>query len=190
MAAPLNDVAMAVFTTLALVAWQESCRVGTAHQNANRPETFLGAVSSSPSSAIQRRFWWAVPTQIAGRIARAAQSMKYVALVFAAAVGATWFVILLTSPGRRRSLLRSASIVAAVAVLVSGVWYARAAYYRGNPVYPFFAGIVGAEGPPTVRESKTPLKWTAADMLAAPWRVTMRPEAFGGRGHQLGGLFL
>jgi hypothetical protein len=123
-------------------------------------------------------------------MAGAALSIKYVAIVFAAAVGATWCAMLLRRGEDRRLLLRAAAVVSLVALLVSGVWYARAAYHRGNPVYPFFSNVLGTEGPPTVRESKTPLKWTSGDLLTAPWQVTMQPDRFGGRGHQLGGLFL
>ncbi len=189
MAAPLNDVALATFTTLALVAWQAG-RVGCAHpKDANRGKNSSCAADVPARNGNPRDPWWAQPV-VPGLMAGAALSVKYVAIVFAAAVGATTCVMLFHDAGRRRLLLRGAGIVSVVAVLVSGVWYARAAYHRGNPVYPFFASVVGAEGPPTVRESKTPLKWSAADLLAAPWQVTMRPDRFGGRGHQLGALFL
>jgi hypothetical protein len=164
MTAPLNDVALAAFTTLALVAWNVG-RIG------------------NPSYA---RRWFL----LAGLMAGAALSVKYLALVFAAAISATWCLALLCRPGQRRRLLGGAAIVSGVAILVAGVWCVRAACHRGNPVYPFFSSLLGTEGPPTVRESKTPLKWAPRDLLTAPWQVTMHPDRFGGRGHQIGGLFL
>ncbi len=39
-------------------------------------------------------------------------------------------------------------------------------------------------------DSKTPLKSNVAQLASSPWQVTMRPDHFGGRGHQLGVLFL
>jgi hypothetical protein len=71
------------------------------------------------------------------------------------------------------------------------VWYVRAAIHRGNPVYPFFSQHFGQRAlHDSLPQRKTPLGWNAADLLSAPWQVTMRPERFGGRGHQLGAVFL
>jgi hypothetical protein len=161
MSAPLNDVALAAFTTLALVAWRQALEDGEASQ------AFV----------------------LSGLMAGVALGTKYVAILFAAAVGLTWCWSVLQGP-RRGALLRGAAIVAIVALAVSSIWYVRAAYHRGNPVFPFFSHWLGGGGPPAMRESKTPLKWTAASVVTSPWQVTMHPERFGGRGHQLGALFL
>jgi hypothetical protein len=120
----------------------------------------------------------------------AALSIKYVAMLFAAAVAATCFYSCVRRATDRWLIWRGGAIVAVVALLISSVWYARAAYYRGNPVYPFFSRFVGGEAPPPAQASKTPLKWNVLDTFSSPWQVTMQPERFGGRGHQLGGLFL
>jgi hypothetical protein len=87
-------------------------------------------------------------------------------------------------------LLAGTAVVAAVAASVGGPWYARAAWHRGNPVYPFFDRHLGGQAPDAMPASKTPLSWHPGDIVSAPWRVTMTPDRFGGRGHQLGPLFL
>jgi hypothetical protein len=213
MTAPLNDVALALFTTLALAAW---CRAREG----------------------QGRRWFI----LAGLATGGALGIKYVALVFVAAVGiATVFhwlqgrmqrlelgislyrrcrSILQKLPfdpqplrterqasglergaagrpsrpwslaARPWDLFRGGAILLVIAASVSGVWYLRAAWHRGNPVYPFFAQAFGSAGPDARKASKTPLTWQPADVATAPWQVSMHPERFGGRGQQLGGLFL
>jgi hypothetical protein len=119
----------------------------------------------------------------------AALGIKYTAILFLGAMGAVTSWTLLRD-ARPSLLLKGGLTVAFIAVAVGGVWYLRAAYHRGNPVYPFFSAWLGEEGPPTLRDSKKPLKWSIVDVATSPWQVTMNPERFGGRGHQLGGLFL
>jgi hypothetical protein len=212
MTAPLNDLALATFTTLALVAWLEALQSShlaprdefparremaksggeTALSLRNSREERHAAVPPlTPALSPRGRGGYAHPWFLAAGVAAgAALSIKYVALLFAAAVALPWCWTFWRHAARRSLLLRGACIVSATALLIGGAWYARAAYYRGNPVYPFFASLAGSQDRPTVRESKTPLKWNAWDTLTAPWQVTMQPERFGGRGHQLGGLFL
>lgn len=162
MTAPLNDVALVAFTTLALAAWREAV-----HEQDN-PRGFL----------------------LAGVMLGAAAGTKYLALIFALAVSVhvAWQYIM--QPRLRPVLARGATIVACTAVLVGGAWYVRAAFYHGNPVYPFFAGYIGDAAPEVLGDSKTPLSLNPLNVIASPWTVTMHPERFGGRGHQLGGLFL
>lgn len=162
MTAPLNDVALVALTTLALVAWREAV-----HEQDN-PRGFL----------------------LAGLMLGAAAGTKYLALIFAAAMSALIVWQLVTQPRQRRVLASGATIVACTALLVGGAWYLRGAYYHGNPVYPFFAQHLGDAAPEVLGASKTPLRWNLLEVLSAPWTLTMQPERFGGRGHQLGGLFL
>jgi hypothetical protein len=114
---------------------------------------------------------------------------KYSALLFAAALAATAAWTIFRQPRRRRELVLGCTAMLLVAVLTCGVWYARAAWHRGNPVYPFFSAQLGEAGPEGDAD-KTPLSWHPGDVLTAPWQVTMQAERFGGRGHQLGPLFL
>ncbi|NQT12268.1 MAG: glycosyltransferase family 39 protein [Planctomycetes bacterium] len=168
MTAPLNDVALALLTTLATAAWWQ-------------------AVSADGN----RR--WLV---LAGLAAGGALGTKYIAFVYAAAVAIAYVGICWRGPMRRRELPVAAAIVGVVALSVGGLWYVRAAWYRGNPVYPFLSEVFTAKGADatetkeTLPASKSPLGRKPSGALAAPWQVTMHPERFGGRGHQLGVLFL
>lgn len=168
MTAPLNDVALAVFTTLCLAAWWRAV------VDEENPRWFV----------------------LAGLAAGGALATKYLALAFGLAVAVGWLVMLWRRPARRRSLALGAMVVGVVAASVAGPWYVRAAQYRGNPVYPFFAELrsdsreLGANGFSTLPAGKSPLGRGPMGLAAAPWQLTMHPERFGGRGHQLGALFL
>ena len=171
MTAPLNDVGLTLLTTLAMAAW------------------WRAAVNE------EGRRWFV----LSGLAAGGAAGTKYLALVFAAAVGATWVWALIRHRSRRRLLLEGAAIVAVVAVSTSGTWYVRAAWHRGNPVYPFLAEVFVAKHAPdaphiippvTLPRHKSPLGRNPAQLLSVPWQVTMHPERFGGRGHRLGVLLL
>ncbi len=166
MTAPLNDVALAAMTTLALAAW------------------WRAAVGD------EGRRWFLA----AGIAAGAALGIKYVALLFAVAVAVPWLWLAVRRPQQRRALLEGAAVVAVTAASIGGAWYVRAAWYRGNPVYPFFSEVLAAPAGDdakiaareTLPASKSPLGRSPLALLAAPWQVTMHPERFGGRGHQLG----
>ena len=176
MTAPLNDLALAAMTTLALAAWWRAV------------------------VADEGRRWFV----LAGLAGGGALGVKYLALVFAAAVGLCWTWSVWRLPYRRRMLLQGAAVVVVVAASVGGHWYVRAAWYRGNPVFPFLHEAVGAANasantlpdalpdtlPDTLPASKSPLGRHPLQMAAAPWHVTMSPERFGGRGHQLGVVLL
>ncbi|MDZ4780844.1 MAG: phospholipid carrier-dependent glycosyltransferase, partial [Planctomycetia bacterium] len=162
MTAPLNDVGLAVFTTLAVAAWWRAAI------DDDGPHWYLSA----------------------GLMLGGAIGVKYLALLFAAALFTTWFGLAWRDRERTKSWLRGAAIMVVLASAVAGPWYARAAYYRGNPVYPFFQSALDESAAPTIRESKLPLGRTPWGLLAAPWAVTMHAEDFGGRGHQLGAAFL
>jgi hypothetical protein len=168
MTAPLNDVALAACTTLAMAAWWRVVVAG------------------------ESRRWFV----LAGLAAGGALGTKYIAIVFAAAMAVTWLWMFITRPLQRRLLLTGAAVVTVVAVSMGGIWYARAAWYRGNPVYPFLGEVFasadarGADTRDTLPASKSPLGRSPVAMLTAPWHITMHPERFGGRGHQLGVILL
>jgi len=168
MTAPLNDVALAAFTTLTLAAW------------------YRAAIEE------KNRRWFVV----AGLTAGAALSIKYIAGVFAVAVAVTWLWAIVWRPQRRLFLLQGAAIVAVIAASVGGTWYLRAAWYRGNPVYPFLGEVFSdgndpvEDGRETLPQRKSPLGRSPLAMVTAPWQVTMHADRFGGRGHRLGVLLL
>jgi hypothetical protein len=177
MTAPLNDVALATLTTLALVAWWQ------------------------PVVNDENRRWFV----LAGMAAGGALATKLVALLLFAVVALVWLWMILRQPARRSLLLQGAAVVCVIAASVSGVWYVRAAWYRGNPIYPFLAQSFdrlhgGLPAPPaphgpaatpeTLLVTKTPLGRGPVNLIASPWQVTMHPDRFGGRAHQLGALLL
>ncbi|MCX7428274.1 MAG: phospholipid carrier-dependent glycosyltransferase, partial [Planctomycetia bacterium] len=95
MTAPLNDLGLAVLTTLALAAWWRA------------------------TVGMEGRRWFL----LAGLAGGGALGTKYLALVFALAVAATWLYALYRHPGRRRLLLEGAAVVSVVAVSIGGLWY-------------------------------------------------------------------
>ena len=162
MTAPLNDVALAAFTTLALAAWLRSVLHGELR--------------------------WSL---LAGVMAGAALGIKFTALVFAASMLGPWLWLWVKQKSQRPELLRSSALVLVVSLSVGGGWYLRNAWHHGNPVYPYLEAALGdSSGPPVDRSEKRPLGWNVAHLATFPWQVTMQPHKFGGRGHQLGALFL
>ncbi len=209
MTAPLNDLALAAMTTLTLAAW---CRAVLADAG---------------------RRWFVA----AGLAAGGALSIKYTALLFLTPLAATaaWTLF---RQSRRRAIVQGAAIVAVVAVSVSGLWYLRAAWYRGNPLYPFTLPAVASRAvqggmfglpsnadetrrrgeeeryassprprvsasprprlpvsalldrPAVAPGEKLPLGHSPVRFVSGVWEVTMHPERFGGRSHQLGVLLL
>lgn len=167
MTAPLNDAALALFCTLTLAAWWRAVIDG------------------------ESRRWFV----LAGLAAGGALGAKYLALLFGAALVLTALGIAWRHPERRRLVLEGTAVIAVVALSLGGFWYVRAAWYRGNPVYPFleevFHGKTVAEGGlPTLRECKLPLGRNPLTLVTGAWKITIHPERYGGRGHQLGALFL
>ncbi len=192
MTAPLNDVALAAFTTLALTCWLRALREATTchavRPSAARQRPAAGPPAEATAQAPQPRGIGA--DAVRGGILCVAASIKFSALFFAAALAAHAAWVIVRCAGRRRSLIASAALVVVAALATGGVWYGRAALLRGNPVYPFLSSVFGSRGAPPPRSDKTPLDLHPWDVVRFPWQLTMYPERFGGRGHQLGGLFL
>lgn len=172
MTAPLNDVALAALTTLAFAA---------------------------TSRAIQQRK--VAPFIVAGLMLGGALSVKFTALVFIAAGSVALAIVLLHNYHGMRFIARGVCLAMVLAAICAGPWYARAWYYHGTPLYPFLTSPSQAESPSsaahatskqasTFPASKTPLGRGPTAWLEAPWLMTMQPERFGGRGHQLGPLWL
>ncbi len=162
MGVPLNDLPLALYATLALSGWLQGERAGP------------------------RSRGWALA---AGLAAGGALAVKYAAALPLLGLGAVAGVGFVAAKGRLPTL-RRATAVALMAATVGGYWYVRAAWYRGNPVYPLLVRQLGGSPPPPHQRDKTPLPPTLAAAAAAPWLVTFRPERFGGRGHRPGVLLL
>jgi len=116
----------------------------------------------SPETA--SRGWLALAAGLAG----CAASTKYLGLIFAGLV--VLFTAIASLRGRRVSNLALVLLVAGAVVVP---WYARIVYYTGNPVFPFFAGLVGA---PTVWDAAWPqehqsLLGRLGAFVRIPWSV-------------------
>jgi 4-amino-4-deoxy-L-arabinose transferase-like glycosyltransferase len=104
MGAPLDDLALALFTTLLLTAWWQ------------------GAIRARGNP-------WLIA---AGLMAGAAAGTKLVGLVFAVVVLAVSIALLRRQLGNWRILRRAAVHALCPAVLVGGVWYLWAAWHGGS----------------------------------------------------------
>ncbi|MCA9101697.1 MAG: glycosyltransferase family 39 protein [Planctomycetales bacterium] len=162
MTAPLSDLACASLATLALAAWYRAV-------------------------VEDRGAQWFV---VAGIMLGGAAATKYLGLLFAAALAVDGLWRLARQKTRRRQLVLGGATLVVLAASTAGVWYVRAAWHRGNPVYPFFSAALGGEELGALPERKTPLLASPTAALTAPWQITMHPERFGGRGHRLGPLLL
>jgi hypothetical protein len=162
MAAPLVDVHTALLTTLTLAAWLRA-------QESDDEENW---------------------TLVAGILLGAACGTKYVAIIW----GLAWCAVVAYQAWRksegRRELLKQAAVVVVIAASVGGMWYVRAAYYRGNPVFPFLSAWLPGSVPPPETVDKTALGFYPWQLLTALWQISLHSEWFGGRGHRLGILFL
>lgn len=170
MTAPLNDVALAAMTTLSLAAWVQGC--------------------AQTARAKERTEWFL----LAGVALGGAASIKYTALLIMPCLAVLWALRYAQLPGSRRALLLGAVLTGLVALSVSGLWYLRAAWYRGNPVYPLAQAIWPSRIPPPqsnrLADTSPPVHGRGLAGLADPWSVTMQPEQFGGRSFQLGAVWL
>jgi hypothetical protein len=162
MTAPLCDALVALWLTLGISACGEADR----------------AERSTP---------WLL---VAGAMFGGALATKYVALplVFVF-VTARWARRVRRRDWKRRSLAPVA-LAALIAAVIAAPWYLRAAWHRGDPVFPFGGIAFSNDNRPIRSGDKTPLSPTLLHLLAAPWKITMNPVAFGGRSHQLGPVFL
>ncbi|MGH7192944.1 MAG: hypothetical protein ACREJM_05330, partial [Candidatus Saccharimonadales bacterium] len=168
---------LAAFTTLALAAWWRAA-IDQEHPR------------------------WYV---LAGLLAGGALAIKYLALLYLCAA-AIATLIAVARRGCWRSLIAGGASAAVIAATICGPWYLRSAWLTGNPVYPFFIDVISRARPPSLfsehaadrtlfriphsapRISSAP--HSALTFALTPWQLTMHPERFGGRGHQLGILFL
>lgn len=161
MAAPLNDVSLAAFGNAALFA--------------------LTLWFDRPSL---RR------SALVGLFCGLALGVKYPALVWTALL-ASAFAVRLFFSGESRSKPLHWLVFALSTLAVGGFWYARAAYFTGNPVHPFFRSFFGGAGLDEVLDPiKRPLKPTLWNLATALAPLTLQPDRFDSLSHQFGPGFL
>ncbi len=129
MTAPMNDLGLALTTTVALAAWWRAVMLEEGRR-------------------------WLV---VAGLAFGGALATKYLALLFGLAMAAGCVWVACRRREKRRLVLESIAVVTVVAVSTAGLWYLRAAWHRGNPVYPFLSEVFRPDGPVrTVPNGGTP----------------------------------
>lgn len=168
----------------------------------------LTAVYAFFAGLEKRDIKWAA---LSGAMCGLGMSVKYFAVVVPVILGA-WFVWEMAwSIGQgawgkaQRAVhcspftvhLKAFSVFCAFTFLFSCVWYFRQWIVMGNPFFPFFQSVFGKSGldadamkalsEGTIRGTMG-LAGGLKDLITLPWRVTMRPDIFGGE--QLGPLFL
>ncbi|RUL86715.1 glycosyltransferase family 39 protein [Tautonia sociabilis] len=161
MGAPLNDVALAAFSSAALVAW---CRW------LDRP--------SIPASAL------------VGILAGLAMGVKYPALVWAGVIGLGMVLAGGSTRIGWGAAIRGSAAFGAVALLVGGCWYLRASLFTGNPVHPFFRETFGSGLDVVLTPDKRPMAPTPWNVLTAIGPMTLDPGRFDSFAHQFGPAFL
>ncbi len=120
---------------------------------------------------------------VAGCLAGLSMGVKYPALVLTGLIGLAMVV--------PRPRLRHVLIFGSLALLLGGAWYARAFFYTGNPVFPFFRQVFGGAGLDVVLDPiKRPMPATSWNLLTALVPMTLQPSRFDSVSHQFGPLFL
>ena len=148
MGAPLNDVALASYGNAALFAFT------------------LWFDQPSIRRAI-----------LVGVLSGCALGVKYPALVWTAILGTSMSLSLsMNRPTRSKPLQLVAFTLAAM--LIGGFWYARAYYFTGNPVHPFFRNVFGGAGLDEVLDPiKRPLNPNLWNLATASVRSRFSPIA-------------
>ena len=95
----------------------------------------------------------------------------------------------------RERRIHAAALFGFAALLAAAPWLARSAWLVGNPFYPFFDGFFGSSRMPHWRVAGFGAHSTAADtslarLLAFPWEIIMKPQAFDGWSKSPGALVL
>ncbi|MBX7071761.1 MAG: glycosyltransferase family 39 protein [Pirellulales bacterium] len=161
MTAPLCDAAVALWTTLSLVAWRKAI-----HEAAS-PRWLL----------------------VAGVMLGASLSTKHTAWLFVVALVVVELAMAWRPHRARARVVVGLGVALSLAAVIAAPWYIRAWRHRGDPFYPVLSAARGVDTAPATVD-KTPLSRTLAGLIAAPWQATLWPERFGGHAHQMGPVFL
>lgn len=124
---------------------------------------------------------------IAGILAGLTLGVKYPALLWVGILSITLAVMVV----RQRLGLRYIYCFLGSTMAVACIWYFRAWWFTGNPVYPFFRSIFGGSGIDEVLlPGRRPLGLAPWNLLTAIVPMTLNPSRFESRWHQIGPVFL
>jgi hypothetical protein len=196
MTAPLNDVALAAFGTAALHSWTRF---------RDRPSlraALLTGVLTGLAMGVK------YPALVLAGLIGLSVGPDLLARPFLRGAGVPWIgrrkaraaldrlVSAWAGPGDdpmsrpRRRLVHSLAFALA-AWAVGGCWYARAFWFTGNPVHPFFRqAFAGAGLDEVLGPEKRPLAVTPWNLLTALGPLTLAPDTFDSFSHQFGPIFL
>lgn len=125
---------------------------------------------------------------LAGVFAGLALGVKYPALVW---VGLLTLAMIAAIGFAKRGKPAHLVLFLAATALVGGLWYARAYWLTGNPVYPFFRQVFGGIGfEEVLGAGRRPLGTNPLKLLVALVPMTLDPARFESRWHQFGPAFL
>ncbi len=132
----------------------------------------------------EKKLRWAV---LAGVFAGFAASVKLIGL-FILPIAFVYAVSASLKDRDAKLFFRGAALFIVAFILCGSLWYIRAWFLRGNPVYPFYPALFGGRGwtDPTYLTHGGPRGFW--EFLFFPWNLTMRPGLFGGE--HLGMIYL
>ncbi|NUM54363.1 MAG: glycosyltransferase family 39 protein [Candidatus Hydrogenedentes bacterium] len=148
--------------------------------------TVIGALGALAAWKNDRRTGWLL---LAGILAGSGCGIRHTAYLVNAML---LFGVLLLSDRRR---LRDSAIFSGTMVVCAAPWLVRTAVVSGNPVYPFFSSVLGANAAPDVDVAAIGAHSSIQgsgllQLLAFPWSLTMNPAHYGGWSTSPGALWL
>ncbi len=146
---------------------------------------WMGFLALSKSLEQKKKPWFF----LSGALFGFALSIKLISAIYIAAAVIWWVLVSFLDSRNLKNELGHLGLWLFGIFLFSGVWYLRSYWDTGNPVYPYFERSAGSLEV-GYNLAKHGLGKGLRNFLLLPWHLTMAPEAFGGRGNQLGPIYL
>ncbi|MCC6795491.1 MAG: glycosyltransferase family 39 protein [Candidatus Hydrogenedentes bacterium] len=148
--------------------------------------TVVAALSALAAWRQEKNYGWLV---LAGLLAGSGCGIRHTAYLAGALMLTGVFFV------ARERRWYSASVFAAVASASAAPWLLRTALICGNPVYPFFTSILGANAAPDIDVAAIGAHSSIqgshfAQLISFPWSLAMNPKHYGGWDTSPGVLWL
>ncbi len=119
---------------------------------------------------------------LAGLMAGFALSVKFIGLFMLPLMTLGYFALILrASAGRRAKIAMGLASFLGAAIFLGGLWYVRAAFLRGNPVFPFYPQFFGGNGWQISTYVDAHGKGQGVlSFLTLLWDTALHPQHFGG----------